>query len=622
MGTFKLNYKQALPVLGVLSIGASACSPTSALQRLETKYFQIASPNGVTVNFCTDPATEQKIVQKMVIILDHSGSNTENYQMAADGSGAPALVNGGIVINRSLATDPTGHTRYGDINTNGTLLNYLYNLPANDPANPQRYFALVDFNNQATTYPPSNGGFTADVKDFYNHVLQDAGGLYPANSPPNDGNATSYLSALASTYSIINGDVQSAKACAALPKGSASPGSWCPNPGVEVTSYYTIVFMSDGSPITAIGGVGIQNGTIVVTGPITITKEPANEILGQIGSLMSLSSETRYVAGMNLFTIYYYVPGNVDNSGQKLLADMATVGHGISYNALSGTNINYANFLPSSKHLKYTLADVFVTNSSVVMGNDGLAHLDSDRDGIPDDMEAQLGLDPNQTDTFGIGISDSVLYSLNGKKPCAKKNAKGICADPLPSLAACGSLKTSSVPGRPGAVSYPSSDPNGLNDCEKLVLNDNGGINNPDSNGDFIPDWLEFINGVSFQVGTAPAITSPGLDGLSIYQKIKTSLPVGIPAYQLLNNKPSVYDSTLVSSNDVQDCYKVVVNNLPTSGPQNTVRVDVILKNELLQGQIRYKRAQKQFPLGSYVLDFNDWNDAGEIAAGTWQEWQ
>src|SRR5258708_3084359 len=125
----------------------------------------------VKVNFCTDPAVDQKIVQKMLIILDHSGSNAENYLMASDGSGAPALVNGSIVISKQYAPDPTGNTRYGDINTSGTLLNYLGNLPANDPANPSLYFALVDFNAQATSFPAGNAGFTSDIAGFYQHVL-------------------------------------------------------------------------------------------------------------------------------------------------------------------------------------------------------------------------------------------------------------------------------------------------------------------------------------------------------------------------------------------------------------------------------------------------------------------
>ena len=228
----------------------SACND-NPLVPLNAESVQQNATSYVQVNFCTDPAVNQKIVQKMLIILDHSGSNAENYLMASDGSGAPALVNGTIVISKQYATDPTGHTRYGDINTPGTLLNYLNHLAPNDPTDPTQYFALIDFNTQVTSYPANETGFTSDIPSFYQYVLNDAGGLYPNNNPPNDTGDTDYNAALQAAATIINGDIQSAANCAALPLGSASPGSWCPNPGVAVSSYYTIVFMSDGSPITS-----------------------------------------------------------------------------------------------------------------------------------------------------------------------------------------------------------------------------------------------------------------------------------------------------------------------------------------------------------------------------------
>jgi hypothetical protein len=571
----------------------------------------------VTVNFCTDPALNQKIVQKMVIILDHSGSNAENYLMASDGSGAPALVNGDIVISTQYATDPTGFTRYGSINTPGTLLNYLYNLPANDPTNPSLEFALIDFNSTATSYPAGNTGFTSDISSFYDYVLTDAGGYYPNNNPPTDTGDTNYLAALGDAYTIINTDIQNVKNCAALAVGSASPGSWCPTPGDQTSSYYTIVFMSDGSPITSIGGVGEDaNGNIVVTGPITIVKQPTDEILAEVSTIMGLASNSQYVAGMELFTVYYYHPGNVDLSGQTLLSQMAQVGNGIAYNATSGSNIDYQTFLPSTKHIKYTLSDIFVTNSSVVMEADGNAHLDTDMDGMADDQEKINGTNPDLTDTFGLGISDMVLNAANGSAPCQTFNALGICTDPLPALVI--NLSTGVCKGVTG-----SSDPDGLTDCEKLVLSDTGGINNPDSNGDGIPDWLELKNGVPFQLGTAPPVTSPGLDGMSIYDKIKLSLPANTPLYQLLNVAPSVYTMNMVSTSDVQDCYQLDVSNLPVSasGATNTVRVDVIEKNELTQSQKLYRVGAKQIPAGTSSIQFNDWNNTAEQSLGTWKTW-
>ncbi len=605
----------ALASAGAVLLGCTK-TPLAPLGRLD---LQSVSPQDVRVNFCTDPAYQQKQYLKTIIILDHSGSNQENYLMSADGSGAPALVNGDIVINKTYATDPTGQTRYGTVNTPGTLLNYLYNLPPNSPTDPTRFFALVDFNGSANTYPSNSSGFTSDIAGFYNYVQKDA---TASGGVPADSGSTSYISALQKAYTIIENDIQSEKNCAALTVGSASPGSWCPQPGVATASSYVIVFMSDGSPITSITGVGVNGqGQIVVTGPISITKEPTSQILGEVQTIASLTSNKKYVAGVNLFTIYYYHPGNVDQSGQQLLAQMAKVGNGIAYNALSGSNINYAQFEPPTKLIKDQLADVFVTNDSVRWWTDGKLHLDSDSDGLPDDVEKAWGSDPNNTETQGNGISDYVRYVISSGAACKNKNAQGICIDPAIDYrsGACSGVKTISLPN--GGYTYVSSDPDGLNDCEKILLNDAGGIGVPDSNSDSIPDWLEFVNGLPFQIGTNPTINTPDASGYSDYEKIKLSLPVNVPASELINFTPAQYNVTMVSTNQTQDCYTLTVNNLPSIGDTNTVRVDVVETSPLLQDSYLYRVGKKSFSPGNPHLIFNDWNDPSERAAGTWQVW-
>lgn len=538
--------------------------------------------------------------------------------MAADGSGAPAIVSGSIVVSPIYATDPLGHTRYGNVTTAGTLLNYLNNVPVNDPKDPTRFFALVDFNQSASTYPTNSSGFTSDTKDFYNHVKQDA---TSGGSGPTDGNSTSYLGALGAAYSIISNDIQSAEDCAALAVGSASPGAWCPEPGVPTASSYVIVFMSDGSPITDISGVGVDaNGNIVVTGQITITKEPAAQILGQVGTIAGLASNSKFVAGVNLFSIYYYYPGNVDQSGQQLLASMAKAGNGIAYNALSGTNINYAQFQPPAKLIKYRLADVFVTNPSVTWWDDGVLHQDSDMDGLPDDVEKAWGSNPHNAFSDGNGVSDLVKYRASNAKPCANLGGLGLCQDAVVDYAGstCNGISTSVVNGH---LVFHSSDPGGLNDCEKVVLSDAGGIGNPDSNNDLIPDWLEFLSAIPFQMGTAPAVTTPHQDGYTTDQKIKYSLPVNYPTQQLINLNPSNYSLNLVSSNASQDCYALTVTGIPVIGDGNTIRVDIIEKSELTQENYLYKVGKKKFAPGSLTMQFAGWTDPAEIAAKTWSVW-
>lgn len=604
-------------VAGILVL--AACTKSDKLTPLDSIVIANSVPNSVQVNFCTDETYVPKQYVKMLIILDHSGSNKLNYKMDPNGTGAPDTTGGQLTVNSSYATDPTGAIRYGNVNSPGTLLNYLSTIPANDPKNPTHFFALIDFNDVVSTYPTSGTGFTSDTVDFYNYVAKDA--TSGGNSSPTDGGATDYIGALKAAQDMIQGDLDSAKTCAALPVGSASPGSWCPNPGVAVASSYVIVFMSDGAPITEINGVEVFGNLYKVNGDFSYVIEPQVTILSEIASLTALVQQNpKFVTSVNLFTIYYYALSNIDKAGRSLLINMAQAGNGLFYDATAGSTIDYTRFQPLAKQMKFTLADVFVTNSSVTWWKDGQLHADSDMDGLPDDIEKAWGSDPNKYSTQNNGVSDLVRYMATNGAPCMKKGANGICQDAAVNYAntTCSGIKTTRLN---GLFSFVASDPNGLNDCEKTILNDVAGINNPDSNNDLLPDWLEFLAGIPFQNGTAPGVNIPQQDGYSIYQKVKFSLPQNVSLNGSIGLTPSSYQLNLVSSNDKQDCYQLSVMNLPAIGSTNTVRVDIIEKSTLSDLIYLYKVGKKAFSSNSPNLNFNDWNDPNEIQAKTWQVW-
>ncbi len=604
-----------LPFIAVVGL-LPACDKKPKLDPLTTINLASAITNQVGVNFCTPIAQQQKLYLKTLIILDHSGSNGQNYKMAADGSGAPDVSSGTLVVSPQYATDPQGFTRYGKTTSPGTLLNYLSTLSPNDPADPTRFFALVNFSSDASTYPTNSIGFTSDISGFYNHVVSDAGA--PAGNP-NDSGGTSYLSALNAAYNIINNDVQAAKNCSALPT-SATPTASCPKPGTVTPSSYVVIFMSDGSPIIKIEGVGTDpSGNVVVTGDLVITKESTNEILGKVGSMVDLQTNNKFVASVNFFTIYYYHEGNIDASSQTLLSQMAKTGNGLPYNALSGSNINYAQFQPPTKQVQYILSDIFVTNTNGVWWN-GNYVLDSDGDGLPDDVEKAWGSNPLKAISDGNGVSDLVKYKLTNASPCQSKNANGLCRDAVVNYKAglCSAISTTS-PG--GVLTYKSSDPNGLNDCEKVLLNNQAGIGVPDSNQDSIPDWLEFINNVPFQAGSLPAVSQVNQDGYTTYQKIKYSLPVATPLNTMLNVLPANYNLTQVSSTALQTCYQLNVTHFPIVGPNNKVRVDITMKSNLIKDSYVYRVGLKSFGTNSNSLFFNDWTDATEISNKTWSSW-
>jgi hypothetical protein len=617
-GSIGNNFRLA-PLLALTALLLSvACTAPEHLKPLNQVIVNNTPVSQVNVNFCTDPAYSPQQVMKMLIILDHSGSNQLNYKMAADGTGAPDATGGVLTVGTQYATDPQGLMRYGSVATQGTLLNYLNNVPANDPTAPSRYFALVDFSDSIQTYPSSSAGFTSDTVAFYNYVQSDAtsgaGGL-----GPNDGGATDYLAALNSAYTIINNDIQAADTCAKKTIGS-TPTANCPQPGVAVAASYVIVFMSDGAPITSLQNVVVVGGQYQVQGQLGYTIEAENKIVSQVATIQALNQNTKYVSGINLFTIYYYDPTNIDGAANSLLKDMAKAGNGIFYDLSSGSNINYDNFQPPSKQVRYTLADVFVTNASVTYWNDGVLHKDTDMDGLPDDVEVAWGSNPNKASTPNNGVSDLVRYRATSAAVCSAKNGAGICTDPVTNYATgvCSGISKSTIA---GIVTYKAQDPDGLNDCEKLILNDAAGLNNPDSNADLIPDFLEFMAGVPFQTGTSPAVNTPGQDGYSVYKKIKYSMPQNVSAQQELNLPIASYNLQLVSSTSYQDCYNLTVNNIPTMGNNNMIRVDVVEKSALANQTYLYKVGKKAFAGSSINLSFADWTDPTEITNKTWTVW-
>jgi hypothetical protein len=627
---------------------AQSCSQTNLLTPLVRMQVINNQTQAVTVNFCTDPAIQQQSVVKMLIILDHSASNQKNYLMNTNGDGTPLIANpiynqsgligGNLTISTSYATDPTGFFRYGSLTAPGTLLNYLSTLPATDP---QHYFALIDFNSDTSTIPnaqsPAVPAFTNNITTFSTQVAADLGAVAPTPNPStsttpatSDSGSTDYDKALHVAASTIQQDITNAMNCAAEAT-TAAPTATCPNPGVEVSSSYVIVFASDGSPIGGIFGVAttgevepITNQDGSLTSDYSVERETNETIISDVQGIMAKGSNTKYVAGINLFSVYYFNPtNNLDQSAITLLQQMAKAGNGIFYQAsATGTGLNYTQFLPLARTIKYTLADVFVTNSSVLWWNDGTLHPDTDMDGLPDDVELAFGTDPTKKDTFNYGISDSVEYQIAQQNSftCAK-NASGICTN-APNYAMNGSPNCPANGLSKTAGAWPASDPDGLNDCEKVLLGDYGGVGLPDSNDDIIPDWLEFINGTPFQLNAPSAATIALSDGVSTYQKIKGSLPANYPLNQLLNAKPSNYNLTQVSTSPTQDCYNLVVTGLPVIGAQNTVRVDVMEKSDLLQQVLLYRVGKKQFPVNGNSVQFADWNDPTEQTLGTWKTWQ
>jgi hypothetical protein len=128
-------------------------------------------------------------------------------------------------------------------------------------------------------------------------------------------------------------------------------------------------------------------------------------------------------------------------------------------NALNG--VNYASLQTA------LVPREFIAFNRQVRALKGQNMVDSDGDGVPDEVEVSLGLDPTNPDTDGDGLMDGVelKMGLDPKTPNILK----------------------------GCNPFLDSDGDRLNDCEEMVLGTDPCTG--DTDGDGLPDLVEVLSG-------------------------------------------------------------------------------------------------------------------------------
>lgn len=562
-------YETAVAFLLMGLIGCDSGRLTKLEEKLEVKQ----DPAYVETNFCTQKADVLETKTKYIFVLDKSGSNRKNYRIDPVHS-LPAYPFDDS--NPSWATDPNGLRRYPQ------LIQFLQNSPVNDP---DRYYALINF----STYAWMVRGLTTDLASFQNTIQHEYSGL-------RDEGSTSYIGALQEVQNMITADISNARN----------------NPSNKTSSTYIVIYISDGLPV-----LGIQNTN---ANPIQVYQERSADILQKISDIVALqSTNAEYVDSINFFTGYYYVDSNEDPGAKQLLADMARVGGGVAYTFGGTSVIDFSLFQVPQKIVKYNLSEVFVNNRSVAWWN-GQLMLDSDGDGLPDDVEIRLGSDPTKADSDGNGVSDFIEYQLYGS-PCGQIS-NGHCvmagarafhsADPNQGGCSTAPILSSGSAG----ITFADSDKDGLNDCEEMVLGNGGGLNNFDTNSDLIPDGLEYRSGIAFRAGTNTANNNPTMDGMNNFNKIKFGLPISIPKSQFIGVSPYQYDLQIVNASGTQDCYKLRVYNVPTIGISNLIRLEIIENTPMVVNRKIYRVAEKRFAGATKTVVINELPNE---VAGVWK---
>lgn len=120
----------------------------------------------------------------------------------------------------------------------------------------------------------------------------------------------------------------------------------------------------------------------------------------------------------------------------------------------------------STGEVNFKTTHVFLLNSNFKVDNNGIGHLDSDGDGLPDATENTYSLDPNNARSNGVCI-DILMTEPGFKARCEDLYASRLCSEKL------------------------DSDGDSLNECEEQTIG-----TDPfdfDTDGDGVPDSLEVL---------------------------------------------------------------------------------------------------------------------------------
>lgn len=227
-----------------------------------------------------------------------------------------------------------------------------------------------------------------------------------------------------------------------------------------------------------------------------------SQVMNQIKEIVSASA-----ASFDFQAVFYTRPG-AKNQGEEQTSAMSMLNQIGSYIAPSHQTLLLQDILSASTALceklndkiqvNYKLHSSFVVNTNLIPHQSTLL-VDSDGDGVPDQLEITRGWDP--TNPRSTGMLDVLCEKLGGNLQSCQDYVQSLSCESSPA-------------------------PIGLTDCDLQVAKTIYGstLSGSDTDGDGVPDYIEIIRGLN--PTRKDTLDNPSGDGISNLTKIGLGLDI------------------------------------------------------------------------------------------------
>ena len=411
--------------------------------------FTGAKPLNANASFSSQTPREFDRPVKLIFAIDQSGSMGNSIPDDSNPGERKVILNGSDPKNKRIKW----------------ALDYITELDQFD----NFFFQLMTWNSDVRTGYQSNGrlALTNNASNFDRETYEGT----------INGSGTNYLNVLESIRLIVQNEC---------------PNQTEQNDNIAESVICKVVFLSDGLPTDS--------------DLFLLSQQEVKDLLSEKVAEIREDASLKGVSSFTFDTVYLQPPQEIVFGGNQelefvedLLQSMASAGGGnfFAYDNFQETNFRFS--INSTRTVEYGLKNIIAINYMARAGLDEVGKaatlVDSDGDGLPDNLEDKIETNPTSFDTDNDGLSDFYEYQ--------QSSVEQADYDPLiMNLFAKNDCAVFST------VDFPDADNDYITDCEESLLGTD--ISRVDTDEDGFPDSIELrLSSLADQLINYPLINYP-----------------------------------------------------------------------------------------------------------------